>query len=116
MDFTNARDRPERHRVEIIEDDLCAFVPRIAPGMVRFETRGDNLAKFFSRRRRASAAGMPILFNLGGQRAAALEPKVEPKSTARVQKQGFGGTRQINRRIVSPACALVDPAVLDEKQ
>src|SRR5215472_18721965 len=54
MDFTDARDRSERHCVEIIEDDLRAFAPGIASGMVCFETRGDNLSKFFSWRGRAS--------------------------------------------------------------
>jgi hypothetical protein len=59
---------------------------------------------------------MMIFLELGGQRAAALERKIETELAARIVEQLPGRARPIDGRILGRSRLTADPTVLDEEQ
>jgi hypothetical protein len=59
---------------------------------------------------------MTIFLELGSQRAAALERKIETELAPRIVEQRPGRARPIDGRIIARSRVIADPTVLDEEQ
>ncbi len=70
VDLAEPRDRGERHRVDVVENDPAPGLGRLDPVEIAPARRGRHLLDLVFHRRRAAARRVPVLLDLCGERAA----------------------------------------------
>ncbi len=114
--LTQAGDRGQRHRVQIVDDDPAPMRPRVRTVLVGLEARRRQLLELVCRGIGSPFRGMAILLQLRGQGATALDMAGESDLVSHIEHGGLGQARPVHGRVAAGIRHPCQIAVLDVEQ